>query len=271
MTTIRVTSPFDSSRAIITVSGDDAVHFLQGILTQDITRLAAERIQFAALLSPQGKILHDMFVIDGNAIGAGDAILLDTPAVHKDVLLKRLTMYKLRAKVTLADVTAQWPVQYARDGGLTDPRHPQLPQRVYGVLASGSTPLSSTIPATEYATKTLALGIPDSMRDFAADEIVALDAGYDLLHAVSFTKGCYVGQEVTARMHYKSIARKGFFLLTRDGEPSQLVLLKFDEVGAPHATITHNCTSYTATLPEWMQPKWAQYIANHTPQGTEKP
>ena len=229
------------TRSFIRITGDDRVSFLQGILTNDITKLNDDKIQFAALLSPQGKILHDMFLI-----AVDNAIIIDTQSEYKDTLIKRLAMYKLRAKVTIEDVTShQSPVTSI--GPLPDPRHPELPARDY------------TNWRLETGDWRLSLGIPELGRDFFPDEVVPLDAGYDLLNAVSFTKGCYVGQEITARMHYKNIARRGFFILTNDTMPTRLALLKFEEVEATGGTITVDNITYQATLPEWMQPKLAQF------------
>lgn len=237
----------DVSRALLHLTGEDVVPFLQGILTQDVTKLAAEKIQFAALLSPQGKILHDMFLVDASAIGAGEGVLIDTPARYAATLLKRLSMYKLRARVAITDVSSDWHVTANADG-LPDPRHPELPHRHY----SHKTHLP---PATNHLSP-LTLGIPDSACDFEPDTIVAMDAGYDLLNAISFTKGCYVGQEVIARMHYKQIARKGFHILTREGEAPQLALLKFEDVAAD-GTVMREGITYQAILPAWMAPKRA--------------
>jgi folate-binding protein YgfZ len=137
---------------------------------------------------------------------------------------------------------------------LADPRHLELPVRNY--LSPDSCHLSP-----------IGLGIPELGRDFAPDEVTAMDAGYDLLHAISFTKGCYVGQEVTARMHYKNIARKGFFILAHDTMPARLALLKFEEAfsnGVAPATghpspVTLDGITYRAALPTWMQPKLVQF------------
>ena len=248
---------FPSTRAFIAVSGADAVHFLQGLLTQDVTKLAAEKIQFAALLSPQGKILHDMFLLNGAYVGAGDGtILLDTPALYKDTLLKRLALYKLRAAVTIREVSDQWSVRFVPNSGWADPRHPALPQRIYSHAAA-----SVAEDDTSYRQACLALGIPDSAHDFAPDEVIAPDAGYDLLHAISYTKGCYVGQEITARMHYKNIARRGFYVLSHEEQPVRLALLKFDAVEKSAGVVVCDGTAYQATLPLWMKPKLQQFQA----------
>lgn len=233
------------TRTVLSIEGEDAIHFLQGIVTQDVARLAEDTIQFSALLSPQGKILHDFFLVQDGA-----RILLDTPTLYKDTLLKRLMLYKLRAKVTIA--TTDITVAYATHGGLADPRHPDLPRRVYAAGAAGD------ISEADHRIRALASGIPDSTRDFAPDEVVLLDAGYDLLHAVSFTKGCYVGQEIVARMHYKQIARKGVFLLKRDGVATRMAVLRFDQAESP---VVLDGVTYQAELPAWMQPRFEQFLA----------
>lgn len=236
-----------STRSIISISGEDRYTFLQGILTNDLLKLNDDKIQFAALLSPQGKILHDMFVIAWD-----NAILLDSDAAFAEVLKKRLAMYKLRAKITIADVTHEITVAYDKSG-LPDPRHPELPHRLYVKSNSAGEPL-----ATHHS---LALGIPELGRDFTPDSFVAMDAGYDLLNAISFTKGCYVGQEVTARMHYKNIARRGFYLLTHNTIPPRLTMLKFEEVGGISGVATVDNIAYRAELPGWMLPKFEQFNA----------
>ena len=232
-------------RSIIAISGVDRFSFLQGILTQDVNALGHDRIQFAALLSPQGKILHDMFLISD-----GERILIDIATDQKELLLRRLAMYKLRAKVSIDDVSTDMFVTTGATG-LPDPRHPQLPHRHYAA--------EKPAKATEDARPERAVGIPVLGQDFAPDSVVALDAGYDLLHAVSLTKGCYVGQEITARMHYKNIARRGFYILETDGTPMRLALLKFEEVERGNGIVTVDNQTYTARLPEWMASKLAQF------------
>lgn len=257
-----------SERAFIQVGGEDRISFLQGILTQDVAKLEAEKIQFAALLSPQGKLLHDMFLV-----ALPDAVLIDTDAATAPTLLKRLTMYKLRAKVTLAEVSADWQLTL-QETGSPDPRHALLPRRQYRQGAP-----AAPFDAAALWTARLKFGIPEMGSDIQPDSITAMDAGYDLLNAISFTKGCYVGQEVTARMHYKSIARKGFFTVASleplaDGTPilageraigtvtsaqgrHALAFLKFDD--ARSALSTANGHPVSLAAPEWMQPKLALF------------
>lgn len=282
----------DATRAVIAVTGDDRHHFLQGIITQDIHLVRPDRGQFAAILSPQGKVLHDFFLLQHN-----DAILIDCDAAQKDTLLKRLTMYMLRAKVTLSDDAAHWRVAYRTKAThaaighvtvkksclvLTDPRAGELGERIY-LQADGDAKNTATM--ADYHDHRIRLGIPDGTRDLTDD--VAMDAGYDLLGAISFTKGCYVGQEVTARMHYKNIARKGFYCFNADqplpaagatitaegvalgtlrGTLGQhgLAMLKFEETEAAlarGALVTVDNHALRLHAPAWLQPKLAQFRA----------
>lgn len=234
-----------STRSIIRITGDDRFSFLQGILTSDILKLNEHKIQFTALLSPQGKILHDMFVVDWD-----NSILIDSDIAFAETLMKRLSMYKLRAKIAIADVSHETSIRYD-PSGLADPRHPNLPHRLYGNGDCTTSPLT--------AHHSLALGIPELGRDFAPDSVVAMDAGYDLLNAISFTKGCYVGQEVTARMHYKNIARRGFYILNHDTMPVRLALLRFEDVERAQGIAAVDNISYRAELPAWMLPKLARF------------
>lgn len=279
----------DTARGFIEVGGEDRVAFLQGIVTQDVELLKTSPLLFAAILTPQGKLAHDFFLFAHK-----DAILLDTPAQHTEVLIKRLTMYKLRARVTLRDVSGAWKVAYVHEGGLPDPRHPQLPQRSYSLLtqpsprqgegASGAR--SEGVSVVEYHQRRLALGIPESPFDTTADD-VAMDLGYDLLNAISFTKGCFVGQEVTARMHHKQVARRGFYLVEstaplpasgteiKAGETKVgtlrgtqgmkgLALLKFEEVEAAidrNTALTVDSRPLQVSAPAWIAPKLALFHA----------
>ena len=190
------------SRSLLTVHGADAESFLQGLITNDITRLKTEPAIFTAMLSPQGKWQHDFFIFIHE-----DTYYLDHARAHSEALLKKLKLYRLRSRVEIAlrpDTHLSLSDNAAPEDAFAtfaDPRHAQLPLRSWG---------ASEQSAVDYHAARIALGIPEAGIDITENE-TALDAGYDLLNAVSFSKGCYVGQEITARMHYKSIARKGFF------------------------------------------------------------
>ncbi|MBL6852162.1 MAG: folate-binding protein YgfZ [Alphaproteobacteria bacterium] len=192
-------------RAVIAVTGPEARGFLQGLITNDVERLAPGQGVYAALLTPQGKILFDFFLVEGDA-----AILIDCLAAMRDALLKRLSMYKLRAKVTLEPrdqlaVLAEWGGGHAKYTiAYPDPRIPALGTRA--VVAKGEMH-TGLEPAAIYHAHRLALGVPEAT-DFGSDKMFALDADLDELHAVDFKKGCYIGQELTARMKHRGTARK---------------------------------------------------------------
>lgn len=185
-------------RTIITLQGADNISFLQGLTTQDVTTTSETRLMLAAFLSPQGKLLFDAFLWRTR-----DALMLDTDSVSHEAFLAFLTRYKLRAKVTITTSTLQLSLlsHHASDG-FADPRHPDMPRRFYS-----DTTHDDALSAAAYHHSRTALAIPEAAYDTAGDD-TAMDIGYDALGAISFTKGCYVGQEVTARMHYKQIARK---------------------------------------------------------------
>lgn len=191
-------------RAVIALSGPEARSFLQGLVTNDMAAVAPERPVYAALLTPQGKILFDFLVHE-----AEDTLLIDCRKSARDTLVKRLSMYRLRAKVEIAarDDLAVVPE------GPPDPRLPALGSR-------GIAPACPAAPGdTAYLARRLDLGVPEG-EDFGSDRMFAMDAGLDELHAVSFTKGCYVGQELTARMKHRGKDRKRLLVVaTVDGSP----------------------------------------------------
>jgi hypothetical protein len=200
-------------RAIIFVSGPEARDFLQGLITNDVEAVAPGEAIYAALLTPQGKILFDFLIADD---GAG-SLLLDCAAASRDAIIKRLSMYRLRAKleITPRDDLA---VFVSGDGsalpGLAfdDPRLAALGMRSIG-------PKSDAVSESNYLAKRLSLGVPEAA-DFGSDKIFALDAGLDELHGIAFDKGCYVGQELTARMKHRGTARKRLLVVeSTDNSP----------------------------------------------------
>jgi hypothetical protein len=194
-----------STRAILSIGGGEAKAFLQGLVTQDVTHA---RPQFAALLSPQGKILYD-FMLHPTAVG----FLVDCAATAAPALLKRLAMYKLRAKVTLSEEPALAVALGEGDDFVADPRHPELPSRAVVERREG------IFADDEYDALRLALGVPEFGKDFASEEVFLLDVNYDALRAVSYAKGCFVGQEVTSRMKRKGEIRKRTLIAQFDGAP----------------------------------------------------
>ena len=204
-------------RAVIAVTGADSRNFLQGLVTNDVEKLAPGAALYAALLTPQGKVLFDFLLTEGEG-----AILIDCARVSREALAKRLQMYRLRAKVAVEPrdqlaVFAAWddaPLRHAVS--FFDPRVRALGQRAIGAIAEMP---ADTAPADTYHARRLALGIPEAA-DFGSDRMFALDADLEELHAVNFDKGCYVGQELTARMKHRATARKRLLPVeTADGSP----------------------------------------------------
>lgn len=194
----------DVMRKIFDITGKDREHFLQGLVTNDVRRLA-EGPLYAALLTPQGKYLADFFLI-----ARGETILLDIDATLAEATVARLTMYRLRADVAIAPsaLSVYCGTGPAPEGAVTDPRHPAMGWRLYGAQAGDD---GSDWDAIRVAHLIPATGIE------LTSETYILEAGFEQLHGVDFRKGCYVGQEVTARMKHKTELRKGLVRLAIEG------------------------------------------------------
>jgi len=187
-----------TDRTVIALSGPDTETFLQGLITNDTGRLSETAWLYAALLTPQGKILHDFLLLKRDAV-----VLLDASAAGAEALVKRLSLYRLRSKVELvprSDLAVVASAELA-PGALPDPRLAELGYRAV-VPASAAPPSNNAWRAHR-----LACGVPEG-EDFGHDKIFALDAGLEELNGISFDKGCYVGQELTARMKHRATARK---------------------------------------------------------------
>lgn len=184
-------------RALIRVTGDDRVSFLQGLVTNDVERVAADGIVYSCLLTAQGKFLHDFFMIHD-----GEAIIIDTEGgTRAQDLHRRLSLYRLRAKVTLS-APEDADVFVTSTGGLPDPRHPDLLRRAY------TPPPGEEHDFSVWDEHRIRLCVPDGSRDMAVERDTPLDCNLERFHAISFGKGCYVGQEITARMNYRGLIKK---------------------------------------------------------------
>ena len=197
------------NRALIGLSGADALSFLQGLVTNDLRPLGrGEGIVWAALLTPQGKYLVDFLVVN-----TGGQLLIDVRDSFAPGLLKRLSMYRLRADVQLAPVnmTVTRGLGTPPARALADPRHAALGWHRYGGPEGGD-------PAIDWDAIRVAHVIPETGIELIPDETYILEAGFEALHGVDFRKGCYVGQEVTARMKHKTDLRKGLVRVRVEGE-----------------------------------------------------
>ena len=240
------------TRSIFKITGGDKVDFLQGLITNDMAKMA-DGLLYAALLTPQGKFLTDFFLFN-----QGDALILDAPEITAADLFRRLSMYKLRAdvQIELADIQVKIGTGNAPDGALTDPRHADMGWRLYGADAGDD--------GSDWDAIRVAHCIPETGVELIPNETYILEAGFEALNGVDFRKGCYVGQEIIARMKHKTTLKKGLRTvaisgaapvgtpITKDGKPAgtlftqsngkAIAYLRFDRangtLNADDATIT---------------------------------
>jgi len=214
-------------RAMIAVRGDDRIGFLQGLVSNDMTRVQAGNAAWAAFLTPQGKFLHEFFAVPHH-----DAVFLECERARRDDLVTRLSRYKLRAKVSLAAddtlsvgvawadgasaalATSEAPGHVAAHGmGVvyTDPRLPGAGVRfalTHDQIAEFAKRGLLESSAEAYDTLRFSLGLPDGSRDMEIEKALLLENGFEELFGVDFKKGCYIGQELTARTHYRALIKK---------------------------------------------------------------
>lgn len=194
------------TRRIVDLEGKDTLPFLQGLVSNDVLPLGkGPGLVWAALLTPQGKYLADFFV--GHDAGG---LFLDLPEALADATLRRLTLYRLRADVRFAPSarTVTRGLGEVPAGAFADPRHPELGWRSYA---------GAPDQAVDWDAIRVPHLIPESGVELIPDDTYLLEAGFDRLHGVDFRKGCYVGQEVTARMKHKTELRKGLALVAVEG------------------------------------------------------
>ncbi|MFM9843548.1 MAG: YgfZ/GcvT domain-containing protein [Dongiaceae bacterium] len=217
-------------RGVLRITGVDRVSFLQGLVTNDVARAAAGQPVYSALLTAQGRFLHDFFIVPQS-----DALLLDCEAERRADLMRRLGMYKLRAKVTIEDKTDALTVILLWGDGLepealrtgdavaiyADPRLPALGARAIVAADSAASWIAkhgvNAVDEASYDRHRIALGVPDGSRDLPVERALLLENGFDELHGIDWQKGCYIGQEVTARMRYRSLVRKHLLPVSIDG------------------------------------------------------
>lgn len=226
---------FPAERALIAVNGADRQGFLQGLISNDTARIAADRAIYSTLLTAQGRFLFDLFLVAADDGAGGERYLVDCAADRRADLIKRLSMYRLRAKVTIADAAADWCVALlfganaaqalglgtaagqARGfgGGIAyvDPRLAALGVRLV-LPRDGAAEKLRDLGAAEdtggarYHALRTGLGVPDAARDLVPEKSILLENGLDELNAIDWQKGCYMGQELTARTRYRGLVRK---------------------------------------------------------------
>jgi len=228
------------ARGVLKVGGGDARDFLQGIVTSDVYKVSAARAVHAALLSPQGKYLHDFFILE-----IGGALHLECERERIEDLIRRLSLYRLRSDVVFADLSGSYRVGaafgdgafkalgLARDEGrvkpeeggcvFVDPRLSQLGGRlillkekeVEFLDARGMAPVAFA----EYDRLRMSLGVADGSRDLTVDKALLMENGFDELRSIDWDKGCFLGQEITARMRYRGLVRKRLLPVSIEGDP----------------------------------------------------
>jgi folate-binding protein YgfZ len=282
-------------RGVLAVSGADRRSFLQGLVSNDVEKLAPDRALYAALLTAQGKYLHDFIMAD-----EGEAIWFDAEAARLTDLRRRLSIYRLRAKVTLDErpdlavaavfgeaalaalgLSGEPGTARRIEGGivLVDPRLAELGARAI-LPRDRLRPafLGLGLAEADFAAwdrHRLTLGIPDGSRDLVLDKSILLEAGFDELHGVDWQKGCYVGQELTARTKYRGLIKKRLFPVriegpapapgtmvtsgghdagelrsSRDGQG--LALLRLDAV-AEGRSLSADAATLVPIQPDWMR------------------
>ncbi len=200
-------------RGVVVVGGEDRVSLLQGLVSNDVAEAAPGRAVWAAFLTPQGKWLADFFVH-----ADGDRLLLDAERAQVPMLVPRLQRYRLRAKVTVTP--AEDYRVYAAWGGPPPPcpiaaPDPRLPAAGWRLISA--TPIETNTTETAYDSHRLSLGLPDGSRDMEAEKSILLEAGFDELRGVSWSKGCYMGQELTARTKYRGLVKRRLVPVAIDG------------------------------------------------------
>ena len=220
-------------RAVVSISGEDARTLLQGLVTVDMDRLGESGNIFGALLTPQGKIHFDFFIHADQENAEHEVFLIDIDKERSADFLKRMMMYRLRSKVTLADVSESKHVVAAWGDDASGPKDARLDEMGTRFIADEKP--TSSASSHDYHLHRIKLGIPEGGKDFAFEDIFPHDAMMDALGGVDFQKGCYVGQEVVSRVQHRSTARKRFYLLESDAslpKENDIVMLGDKTVGS---------------------------------------
>lgn len=200
-----------ADRAVLEVAGEDREHFLQGLVTNDVAGLKEGEARFAGLLTPQGKILFDFFVVV-----RGESFLLDCPASMAADLVKRLSLYKLRANVAIANVSARFSVAAAWGEGAAEwakaqaalvDHDPRLPALGFRLILDRDHAADFPAQRKDYEAIRVGLAVPEGGADYAYGDAFPHEACFDFLNGVSFKKGCFVGQEVVSRTQHRGTAR----------------------------------------------------------------
>ncbi len=224
-------------RSLLAVTGKDSRHFLQGIITNDIHKVTVQKASYALVLTPQGKYLHDLFISEHDG-----ALLLEVASARLPELLRKLTLYKLRSDVAFTDVTCHYAITALQGEGVfaatalpeqegaattflhgkayVDPRTARLGVRAFLPQARADALLQAAgfiRDDSAYDAARIRACVPEGEKDLLPEKAFPLEYGLEALNAIDFKKGCYVGQEVTARTTYRGTVRKRIYHITGDG------------------------------------------------------
>ena len=257
-------------RGVLALHGADRISFLNGLVSNDVANAAPGGAVWAALLTPQGKYLSDFFIF-----ADADALLLDAPRADIPGLLTKLRRYRLRAQVELEDISDAFAVYAAWDGPLPEVAisapDPRLEEAGWRLLSP--TPLPANASEGDYAAHRIALGLPDGAPDLESEKTLLLEAGFDELGGIAWDKGCYMGQELTARTKYRGLVKRRLVPVAfTDPTPAPgtpvmadghdvgdirssagtlaLAMLRLD---ALEKTLSAGDTRLTPRVPSWMQ------------------
>jgi folate-binding protein YgfZ len=226
-------------RALLELTGEDRVAFLQGLVSADIEKAAPGRALYGAFLTPQGKFLYDFFVA-----ADGDRLILEVEAETRDEFRTRLSRFRLRSKVALADIDdlkvfALWggAKPDLKDGiVIADPRLPDAGFRAW--LPA----MPAEFEPGDWDSFRIPLGLPDGRRDMVPEKTILLEAGFDELHGVDWQKGCFMGQEITARSKYRGQIKRRLLPVEIEGDappPGTLIYAGEQEVGEMRSSVGH--------------------------------
>jgi len=230
-----------ADRALIRLSGEDVRGFLQGLVTNDVTGLLPV---WAGLLTAQGKALFEFLVWND-----GNDLLIDCEATQADALARRLTLYRLRRRIEIAR-DASLGVHWAADGdgGTPDPRLPELGRRWIADAAGESA-------GAKWRAHRLGLGVCEGIAEIGSDKTLWLEANATELNGVSFTKGCYVGQENTARMNWRQKVNRRLVVVRTETDPGETARIWYPELGLAilHVRVADLPTNEGLVRPAWLE------------------
>ncbi len=253
------------NRAVISLTGDDRVAFLQGLTSNDVALAAPGVAVWSALLTPQGRWLADFFILSDGA-----RLLLDAEQGQVELIAAKLGRFKLRSKVSITIL--DWKVAVAWGGApdaLFSAPDPRLPEAGYRVLSPE--PIAANASEADWHIHRIGLGLPDGSADLEPERSLLLEAGFDELNGVSWSKGCYMGQELTARTKYRGLVKRRLVRVEGDQELQPGAILAGEsEAGflrshqgkqglamvrfpVPELPLTLNGQSLRITVPEWLR------------------